>query len=153
MRAGAFRAAALRLRRAFRQLTNSPRQETRAPSESPIRDNVEHCRALLLVDGICDEPQRQLIEALLRHMETATVGSATDSAQLQDGLLPPEWANDKRLYIVARELIRGRGLQTVSYLRELADMAIAVGDQRSAQACSELAYAADRIFQIASREE
>jgi len=108
---------------------------------------------LLLVEGVCDELQRQLAESLLRHMEIAAAASTVDSVHIKDGLLPLESPDDKRLHIVARELIHGRGLQTVSYLREIADMAITVGDQRSAQAWSELADATDRIYQIAFHNE
>jgi hypothetical protein len=106
MRAAESRTEARRLRGAFRQLTNSLRQDVGAPSENRIRNNIEHCRALL-VKGIVDETQRQLIEDLLRYMERTAAGSATDSGQLDGGLWPTR-ADERRLYIIARELILSR---------------------------------------------
>jgi len=154
MRAIEFRTEARRLRTAVRHLTSASRHDADSNYEdTSIRHNIEHCRAML-VKGIPDEPQRQLIAALLQYMESSSVVPAcTDSHCRHDGFSRPAQAHERRLHIVARELIRGRGLQTVSYLREIAEIATDVGDQRSAEAWNELADAADRILEIASREE
>src|SRR5262249_58970078 len=101
---------------------------------------------------------------LLQYMERCTVDQHShyqpdrfsvdeDSHYQRDRFSLPLRAHERRLRIVAGELIRGRGLQTVSYLREIVDVAITVGDERSAQAWRELAGAVDRILPIASREE
>jgi hypothetical protein len=50
--------------------------------------------------------------------------------------------------IVARELLRGEGLRTVSYLGELADIANRAGDQSSAVTWQELADAAEPIVHL-----
>lgn len=115
-----------------------------------IRGSIEHCRALL-VKGVPDEPQRRLIEELLRYMEKSVAVSArTDPSHEHDGLPTAVRANARRLQIVARELTRGQGLQIVSYMREVAEIASGVGDLHSAEAWHELADAAERIIQISS---
>ena len=114
-----------------------------------IRSSIEHCRSLL-AKGVPDEPQRRLIEELLRYMESVAVSARTDSPHQRDGFSTEVKASERRLQIVARELTRGQGLQTVSYLREVAEIASRVGDQRSAEAWQELADAAERIIQISS---
>ncbi|MBV9483986.1 MAG: hypothetical protein JO249_25035 [Acidobacteria bacterium] len=150
MRAAEIRTEARRLRGALRKLTTSQRPEAPPASENSIRNNIEHCRALL-VKGI-PEPQRQLIEALVRHMERNASDSASDSQQ-QDGRPPQAQSVERRVYIVARELIRGQGLQTVAHQREVARIASCGGDETSAVAWHELADVADRIIQLADGQE
>jgi hypothetical protein len=154
MRAVEFRTEVRRLRSAVRTLTGTSRRAAAQNSKDPdLRSNITHCRAVL-VKGIHDEPQRRLIEALLQYMEGQSIASVCAAAHHQSDRFPgPLWVHERRLRIVAGELIRGRGLQTVSYLREIAHVAITVGDEGSAQAWRELADAVDRILQIASREE
>ena len=84
-------------------------------------------------------------------MEESVAASArTASPHQLDGFSTELKASERRLQIVARELTRGQGLETVSYLREVAEIASRVGDQRSAEAWQELADAAERIIQISS---
>jgi hypothetical protein len=146
-----FRTEARRMRSAVRRLTSPTPYDAAGNSENTsIQSSIEHCRALL-VKGVPDEPQRRLIEELLRYMEKSVAVSArTDSPHQHDGLPTAVKASARRLQIVARELTRGQGLQTVSYLREVAEIASGVGDQRSAEAWHELADAAERIIQISS---
>jgi hypothetical protein len=145
-----FHAEARRLRNAFRRLTASPASARIGHAENPdIRNNVEHCRALLL-RGIEEEPQRRVIEQLLRYMEKsiAEIAGIEASHRQHDGFETSPGLAERRLKIVARELLRGEGLRTVSYLRELADIANSAGDQPSAAAWQELADAAERIIHL-----
>ena len=143
-------AEARRLRDAFRRLTAAPSRATLGNAENPdIRNNVEHCRALLL-RGIEEEPQRRVIEQLLRYMEKSVAESADIQAsdRQHDGFETSPAPAERRLKIVARELLRGEGLRTVSYLRELADIANSAGDQSSAVTWQELADGAERIVHL-----
>ena len=85
-----FHAEARRLRDAFRRLTAAPSRATLGHAENPdIRNNVEHCRALLL-RGIEEEPQRRVIEQLLRYMEKSVAESADiQASDRQDDDLRP----------------------------------------------------------------
>jgi hypothetical protein len=150
-RAVELRSEARRLRSAMRRLAGPTRHDGTANAENPgIRSSVEHCRALL-AKGVPYEPRRHLIEELLRYMEKSVVASArTDSPHQLAGVSTEVKASERRLQIVARELTRGQGLQTVSYLREVAEIASGVGDLHSAEVWHELADAAERIIQISS---
>jgi hypothetical protein len=149
-----FRAEARRLRSLLRRLIHPmPDGAAGNTEKSCTRSSVEHCRALL-AKGVPDEPQRHLIEELLRHMEkTLAAAPRTDPRRRHNGVPTAVKASERRLQIVARQLTRGQGLQTVSYLREVAEIARGVGDQRSAEAWYELADAAERIIQISSIRE
>jgi hypothetical protein len=104
-RAVELRSEARRLRSAMRRLTGPTRHDGTANAENPgIRSSVEHCRALL-AKGVPYEPQRHLIEELLRYMEKSVVASArTDSAHQLAGVSTEVKASERRLQIVAREL-------------------------------------------------
>jgi hypothetical protein len=116
-----------------------------------VQRNIDHCRSML-AKGIHDGANRQLVETLLRYMETSVAGAGR-SASNHNALAASVTADEKRLKIVARELLRGHGLRTISYLRELAVIANNAGDPTSAEAWQELADAAERIIQILSRGE
>jgi hypothetical protein len=150
-RAAEFRTESRRLRHAFGQLTEPSLNPARSFEKPAIEKSVEHCRALL-ARGIDDEPNRRLMETLLRYMEGAIADDSGSS-------VPPSFHNpgptarqsdEKRLRIVARELLKGQGLRTISYLRELADIANGAGDPTSAAAWHELAGAAERIMYLLS---
>jgi hypothetical protein len=146
------RTEARRLRHAFSLLTQRSLNLARNSEQPTIARNIDHCRALL-ARGIDGEPNRRLIETLLRYME-GTIAEDSGSS------VPPSFHNpgptarqsdEKRLKIVARELLKGQGLRTISYLRELADIAHGAGDPSSAAAWHELADAAERITYLLSR--
>jgi hypothetical protein len=147
-----FRTEARRLRHAFGRLTEPSLNRAMSSATPAVQRNIDHCRSML-AKGIDDRANRQLVETLLRYMETSVAGAGRSASNYQhDALQASDTADEKRLKIVARELLRGQGLRTISYLRELADIADKAGDQSSAEAWQELADAAERIIQILSRE-
>ena len=84
----------------------------------------------------------------------SSVADATGSSvpQSQDNAaLRGLQSDERRLKIVAREILKGQGLTTVSYLRELANLARNTEDEASAEAWHELAEAAERIIYLFSR--
>jgi hypothetical protein len=146
-----FRTETRRLRHAFGRLTRQPLHRSTNSENPAIGRNIEHCRSML-ARGIDDRPNRHLIEMLLRYMETSVVEAGTSTSQDQHDRTPTALkADEQRLKIVARALLRGEGLRTASYLRELAEIANGAGDRTSADAWKELAEAAERIIQIFSR--
>ena len=151
-RAVEFRTEARRLRHAFGRLTEPSLNRAMSSASPAVQRNIDHCRSML-AKGIDDGANRQLVETLLRYMETSIAGAGRSASNHEhDALQASVTADEKRLKIVARELLRGQGLRTISYLRELADIAKNAGDQSSAEAWQELADAAERIIQILSRE-
>ena len=98
-----------------------------------------------IAEGITDEHD-------LANQALDWYGKSASNRQ-HDALPASVTADEKRLKIVARELLRGHGLRTISYLHELAAIAKNAGDQSSAEAWQELADAAERIIQILSRGE
>ena len=151
-RAVEFRTEARRLRHAFGRLTDPSLNRAMSSATPAVQRNIDHCRSML-AKGIDDGANRQLVETLLRYMETSVAGAGRSASNHEhDALQASVTADEKRLKIVARELLRGQGLRTISYLRELADIANNAGDQSSAEAWQELADAAERIIQILSRE-
>jgi len=151
-RAAEFRTEARRLRHAFGRLTEPSLNRAMSSASPAIQRNIDHCRSML-AKGIDDGANRQLVETLLRYMETSFAGAGRSASDHQhDALQAWVTADEKRLKIVARAL-RGHGLRTISYLRELADIAKNAGDQSSADAWQELADAAERIIRISSSGE
>ena len=151
-RAVEFRAETRRLRHAFARLTEpSPNRRTNFNKPALAR-NIDHCRSML-ARGIDDEPNRRLIETLLRYMESSVAdGTGSSVPPSQDNAAPRALQSDeRRLKIVAREILKGQGLTTVSYLRELANIAKNTEDDASAEAWQELAEAAERIIYLLSR--
>jgi len=150
-RAVEFRAETRRLRHAFARLTEaSPKPPTNF-SKPAIARNIDHCRSML-ARGIDDEPNRRLIETLLRYMESSVAEGTVSSVPLPDNAAPRALQSDERRFkIVAREILNGQGLTTVSYLRELANIAKNTEDEASAEAWHELAEAAERIIHLWSR--
>jgi hypothetical protein len=124
-RAVEFRTEARRLRHAFGRLTEPSLMVSATPA---VQRNIDHCRSML-AKGIDDGANRQLVETLLRYMETSVAGAGRSASNHEhDALQASVTADEKRLKIVARELLRGQGLRTISYLRELADIAKNAGD-------------------------
>jgi hypothetical protein len=149
-RAVEFRAETRRLRRAFSRLTEPSPNRPSSFEKPAIARNIDHYR-LMLARGIHDEANRQLIETLLRYMESA-IADRSSVPQSQDNAASRALQSDeRRLKIVAREILKGQGLTTVSYLRELADIAKNTEDEASAEAWHELAEAAERIIYRLSR--
>jgi hypothetical protein len=145
------RPEARRLRQAFSLLTQRSLNLPRNAEQSTIARNIDHCRALL-ARRIDDEPNRRLLETLLRYMEdvvTEVTGGTPHSVHNPAPTVPQ--SDEKRLRILARELLKGQGLRTVSYLRELAHIAAGAGDPTSAEAWRELADAAEGIIYLLSR--
>jgi len=143
-----FRTEARRLRHAFGRLTKASPNRASNSERLTIGRHIDHCRSML-ARGIEDPPNRQLIETLLHYMETSSAEAGTSAPQDQHGRTPTALkADEQRLKIVARELLRGEGVRTASYLREVAEIANRAGDQTSADAWKELAEAAERIIQI-----
>ena len=151
-RAVEVRAETRRLRHAFARLTEpSPNRRTNFKKPALAR-NIDHCRSML-ARGIDDEPNRRLIETLLRYMESSVAdGTGSSVPPSRDNASPRALQSDeRRLKIVAREILKGQGLMTVSYLRELANIARNTEDEASAEAWHELAEAAERIIYLWSR--
>jgi len=149
-RAVEFRAETRRLRHAFSRLTEPSSNRSTNFKKPAIARNIDHCRSML-ARGIDDEPNRRLIETLLRYMESA-IADRSSVPQSQDNAAPRALQSDeRRLRIVAREILKGQGLTTVSYLRELADIAKNTEDEASAEAWHELAEAAEQIIYLLSR--
>jgi hypothetical protein len=111
-----------------------------------IRCNVECCRALL-VKRVPDEPQRQLVEILLRYMERSTTDSAAPISRNSMSYRRRMKVSDGLMSSLGNS--SGVGRADRLYLRELAD--IANGDQPSADGWHELADAAERIIHIPSK--
>ena len=136
-RAVEFRTEARRLRHAFGRLTEPSLNRAMSSATPAVQRNINHCRSML-AKGIDDRANRQLVETLLRYMETSVAGAGRSASNHEhDALQASVTADEKRLKIVARELLRGQGLRTISYLRELADIANNAGDQSSAEAWQE----------------
>jgi len=147
-RAVEFRAETRRLRHAFGRLTEPSLNRATNFEKPAIARNIDHCRSML-ARGINDEPNRRLIETLLRYMESS-VAEATGSSGRDNAGPTALQSNERRLKIVAREILNGQGLTTVSYLRELANIARNTEDEASAEAWHELAEAAERIIHLLS---
>ena len=151
-RAAEFRTEARRIKHAEGRLTEPSLNRATNSGQLDVGRNIDHCRSML-TKGIDAEANRQLLETLLRYMERSVAEAADDPNRHHQHhrLRSSLKVDERRLKIVARELLRGQGLPTVSYLRELADIANGAGDHSAAEAWQELANAAERIVHILSR--
>jgi len=126
-----------------RRLTDTARTLAQASLKAPEPHGT------LLVRRI-DEPQRRVIENVIRGMEQR-LADITARAPSQDQHTIPDRSSqaDRELVeVVASELIRGHGVRTISFLREFAEIADEGGDWFSAEAWRDIADAADRLTQI-----
>src|SRR5947208_3579119 len=103
-RAVEFRTEARRLRHALGRLTEPSLNRAMSSASPAIQRNIDHCRSML-AKGIDDRANRQLVETLLRYMETSVAGAGrSPSNHEHDALQASVTADEKRLKIVAREL-------------------------------------------------
>lgn len=87
-RAVEFRAETRRLRHAFSRLTEPSSNRSTNFKKPAIARNIDHCRSML-ARGIDDEPNRRLIETLLRYMESSIAdGTGSSVPPSQDNASP-----------------------------------------------------------------
>src|SRR5437763_7875110 len=78
-RAVEFRTEARRLRHAFGRLTEPSLNRAMSSASPAVQRNIDHCRSMR-AKGIDDGANRQLVETLLRYMETSVAGAGRSAS-------------------------------------------------------------------------